>query len=320
MRPKARRVGTCAALALLTIALVSEDASAGLDLGQRLAALRAKVCNFIRRPAKRTTADPAVKIAVAGSDPVLRQLCSGNEYWMRQQVEELEVAVRGLETPNRYTIFAGDKASDKQAFQVEEAAADPLKRQFFGTMRPLTFEFKGEQGNTVFKVDRPFHWLKTKATVTNGQGELIGSLQQMHARVLPFLSGRYSLRDGDGKEFARVKRRFMSIFRPRFDVVGANGEKLGTIKKSWGGWLRELFSTADNFCIQFAPNAKQPLTAEQRAICLSAVALIDVGHFDAKASPSSASDDGGFSVGISHRSRTSSGRGHRGHGHGRHHR
>ena len=75
--------------------------------------------------------------------------------------------------------------------------------------------------------------------------------------------------------------RFAQISGPRwrlwtFPVEGANGIT-ATISKKWSGMLREFFSDADTFRVEFGPGG---WSEEQRAIILAAAISIDFDFFE----------------------------------------
>ena len=71
--------------------------------------------------------------------------------------------------------------------------------------------------------------------------------------------------------------------RTEFDAVveaftARDGVEVGRISKKWGGAMKEVFTDADNFGVQFPAEWEPPL----KALFLGAVFLIDFVHFENK--------------------------------------
>ena len=56
----------------------------------------------------------------------------------------------------------------------------------------------------------------------------------------------------------------------------SGGQEVGKITKKWSGGMKEVFTDADNFAVQFPSGA----TEAQKAALLGAVFLIDFVHFE----------------------------------------
>lgn len=291
------RRALCAIFSLMVFALTPEPARAELGIVKKLKQWHTRFCNYLRGnvPEKPGNLSDRAK-----------ELCSGTTEWaVKQDVEPLEVFA-DVETHNLYKISTGSEEKPTEVFDVREVVGGLgtiWGRQFFRTSRPLTFLFdakigEGDAPTTLMKLERPFTWLRSKAWITNEAGERIGSIRQRHWSMIPHFSGRYSLRDANDKEFAQIKRKLFPRIGGRtkyehvFEIIGENKQKLGEIRKEWSGIFKEMYTTADNFCVKLDTEAAKDLSPEQRAICLSAATLIDVVHFDAKPRRSGYSDHG----------------------------
>lgn len=64
--------------------------------------------------------------------------------------------------------------------------------------------------------------------------------------------------------------------RVTFDILKAETQSSGFIKKIWSGAAEELFTDADSFILQFPPDA----TVYDKMLLLGAVFLIDFMYFE----------------------------------------
>ena len=69
---------------------------------------------------------------------------------------------------------------------------------------------------------------------------------------------------------------FGPILHPWTFQIRSRGVEVGAIKKKWSGLATEAFTKADNFGVQFPPDADPQL----KAVLLGAVFLIDFCHFE----------------------------------------
>jgi uncharacterized protein YxjI len=81
--------------------------------------------------------------------------------------------------------------------------------------------------------------------------------------------------DAQGNELYQL---FGPILHPWTFNVLRSGEEVGKITKKWSGLLKEAFTDADTFGI----NYQADLPAEHKDILLGAVFLIDFVHFEQK--------------------------------------
>ena len=87
-------------------------------------------------------------------------------------------------------------------------------------------------------------------------------LRRIYTVVTPSGDKRYSL--------------FGRLLRPWTFEIRTYGESSGKISKKWNGTLKEAFTDADNFSLEFDPS----LSVDERAFFLGAVFLIDFVHLE----------------------------------------
>ncbi|MEE9295313.1 MAG: phospholipid scramblase-related protein [Phycisphaerae bacterium] len=197
----------------------------------------------------------------------LADLADGNAISVRQKKEWGEI-LTGWETKNRYEVST---AGHESLFFAGEVGTSFLSRHFLGGRRPFTIEVKDNSGATALVVRRPWRWFFPYAEVFDGDGRKLGAVQRRWA----WLSRRYDLQDDNGHTVAQLHG---PVFRPWTFRIMVDGRESGRITKKWSGLLKESFTKADNFGVQFDGE----LDLWFRAVCLGATFLIDFVHFERK--------------------------------------
>jgi uncharacterized protein YxjI len=124
-------------------------------------------------------------------------------------------------------------------------------------------------GAVALVLERPWTWFFSELEVRDGQGRLLGTIDQRFA----FFARRFSVRDASGRELAQLHGPF---FRPWTFRVMQGGAEVGRITKQWSGLLREAFTDADTFGVQLGPGMDPRL----RTLALAATFLIDFLYFE----------------------------------------
>ena len=198
------------------------------------------------------------------------ELANHQELIVRQTREMLEVFT-GFETANRYRILTPEGQEAMYAYE----DSGMLSRQFMGNHRPLSLHVLGSDGGNILNANRSFFWFLSHLNVHDGNGAPIGSLKRKFAA----LKRKFVVLDAGGQQIAGLNG---SIFRPHtFTLNNARGEEMGRIVKEWGGIMREGFTDADNFRIQFSDTERGEQT---RLLLLASAFAIDLDFFEAKGS------------------------------------
>ena len=193
-------------------------------------------------------------------------LTQHQELIVRQQVEHLE-AFTGFETENRYEILTPDGQSLLYAY--EESGG--MARFFLKTHRPLDIHVIDQDGNLVLSASRDFFWFLSHLHVSDASGNHIGTLNRRFA----VLKRRLTLTDSNDRPFGQI---LGSLFRHyTFVVENSNGREIGRVTKQWSGLLREAFTDADTFQVQFSDAERSP---EFRLLLLASAFAIDLDFFE----------------------------------------
>lgn len=192
------------------------------------------------------------------------------ELVVQQEVEHLEVFT-GFETGNRYSVLTTD--GEQLLYAYEESGA--LSRQFLSTHRPLTLHVIDEDSRPVLTASRGFFWIRSHLHIRDASDNPIGSLH----RKLAFLGRKLDLEDPTGLPIAEVRGRMM---RPNtFMIYSPQGTEIARITKEWGGVMREAFTDADTFRVQFH---EQERDQEFCLLVLATAFAIDLDFFENKGS------------------------------------
>ena len=146
-----------------------------------------------------------------------------------------------------------------------------LTRQLLGSHRPLELAVLDPADELVLTLSRPFYWLFSSMRVEDGVGQPLGVIEKRWGLV----TKKYDLRC-KGRLFARISSGIWKIWT--FPVLDAAGSReIAVISKKWGGLLKEAYTDADKFRIEF----KDPrLTIEEKGVLLAAALSIDFDYFE----------------------------------------
>jgi uncharacterized protein YxjI len=190
---------------------------------------------------------------------------------VRQRKSWMEI-LTSLDARNKYVVY--DEAGNP-VFEVEEQGTrlrSFFKRLFLRNLRPFTSHVEDLNGQQLLLVlHKPFRFIFHRLEVRDAAGNLLGAIQ----RKWTWFRRKYVIEGPGGEHVATL---FGPFFRPwTFKIQPAGSDlELGLIQKKWSGLLKEAFSDADNFWIDYASVADPKL----RAVLFAATALIDVVHFE----------------------------------------
>jgi uncharacterized protein YxjI len=197
---------------------------------------------------------------------------------VKQKVEWVE-ALLGCETKNKYKVLM---PNGQQLFDAVEEN-DCCTRNCCGPQRPFDLEIKDAQGNELIHLYRPlrcsscwFPCFLQEMEVYSPPGNLIGSIQQEWS----LLSPKYSILDAQGQVALTIEGPICTYSMcgdVEFEILSPDGStNVGKISKQWSGLLKEAFTDADIFGINFPMD----LDVRMKAVCLAACFLIDFMYFE----------------------------------------
>jgi uncharacterized protein YxjI len=205
----------------------------------------------------------------------MKRLESARQLTITQKKEWGEI-FSGLETRNRYAVL--DDLGN-ELYAAAEHSGSLLARLFLKGLRPFTLELRSLDGMPVLRIQRSFRLYFHEIEVADGSGRTLGTV----ARRFALLRRRYAILDAQGVERFSL---FGPLLRPwtfwieRAALPGAPDSQPrgrdGKIAKKWSGLLKESFSAADQFGVEFPQGAE----ASEKVLLLAAVFLIDFVHFE----------------------------------------
>lgn len=175
-----------------------------------------------------------------------------------------------FEAKNRYVVLGNRMGA---AFEVEEQGegfGELLKRLFLGTARPFTaYVTDTRRDSLAMRLHRRWRWFFPFMDVHDGEDHPVASLEAQWA----WFQRRYTVRDAQGATLGEIIGPF---FKPWTFELTVGGRVIGHIKKKWSGLLKEAFTDADNFEVDFEAD----VDPRWKALALAAAVLIDVVHFE----------------------------------------
>lgn len=188
---------------------------------------------------------------------------------MVRQVKEWGEILLGFEARNRFQIQDDHGNALAHAAEEGRGLGAILLRNLFGRLRACKIHIYGADGREVARGEKPFRFYFHRMELYEG-ARRIGAIQ----RRFSILHRLFSLVDDHGRELLVLKSPLFRIWTFRLLL---EGEEVGRISKRWGGVLKEVFSDADSFGIEFSDPA---LPGDVRKLLVVAVFLVDFVCFE----------------------------------------
>lgn len=214
---------------------------------------------------------------------------------IRQQKEWVEILAQ-WETANRYAVMDPNGAPAAYIAERTSGFLSMLKRWVLRSHRPLDADVVGRDGERLLHLSRPFFFLFSDLEVRAAEGARIGSVRRRFA----WLHKKYDLCDEHGQMFATVTSPIWRLWT--FRIQDRSGARRALVSKKWGGALREIFSDADTYLVDFTGSEDsgrtprvnaaseypvsvngtlvEPWTPEQKAVIFAAAISIDFDFFE----------------------------------------
>jgi len=184
-----------------------------------------------------------------------------------QQKKEWAEILTGFETKNKYAVL--DTLGQQLYLAAEESSV--IARLFLKTLRPFTMHILSAEGRPVINGVKPFRFYFHEIMVFNSNEKLLGSVK----REFSILTKQLTVKDVQGGVLYNI---LASMLHPWTFKILKDGAEQGEIVKNWSGLAKEAFTDADNFSVRFPQGAD----AEQKAVLLGALFLVDIIYFENK--------------------------------------
>uniref|UniRef100_G1KKS0 Phospholipid scramblase n=1 Tax=Anolis carolinensis TaxID=28377 RepID=G1KKS0_ANOCA len=197
---------------------------------------------------------------------------------IHQRIEILEI-ITSFETCNRYEIK--NDIGQRVYYALEENNFCTLF--WLGAARPFTIKIFNNLGQEIIQLTRPLRCSKCcypcclqKLEVQAPPGTPIGYVIQNWDLCLP----KFTLQNEAQQDILKIVGPcivFSCGSDIPFDLMSLDEESnVGRISKLWGGFVKEMFTDADDIGVQFPMD----LDIKMKAVILGAVFLIDFMYFE----------------------------------------
>lgn len=218
-----------------------------------------------------------------GCPPGLQPLLSMDHLMVCQKTEMLEV-FSGFEGANKYEVKTGKEG---QVMFYAKEDNDCCTRMVCGNSRPFEMNIMNTQGQEVMRLDRPLRcsscWYPCclqKVEVQSPPGTVIGTVEQEWS----ICDIKLAIKNEGGDTVLMLKKSTCCICDSNccqdvdFPILTMddNPQEVGKISKQWTGVMKEAFTDADNFGVNFPVD----LDVKIKATLMAAVFLIDFMYFE----------------------------------------
>jgi uncharacterized protein YxjI len=202
---------------------------------------------------------------------ILDLLQRSKTLFIKQEKNWAEIIV-DFETANRYSVMDENLTIVGMIAERGEGFKTVLKRWILRSHRGFHVEVVGTDGTLVLKLWRKFFFFFSDLFVEDAKNNRVGTVH----RRFSILYKKYDLIDKSGNVFARIKSPFWRLWT--FPVLDRDGQDHGAnISKKWGGALKEIFTDADTFRIEWGSSR---FTADQKQVIFAAAISIDFDFFE----------------------------------------
>lgn len=161
-----------------------------------------------------------------------------------------------IEMANEYLVYDQNGAELGSVAQVGQGTVRKVVRFFSNVDQFLThrLEVRDARHDTVLKLTRPAKVFKSKIQVTRPDDTPVGEIVQENV----FGKIRFSFMVNDQKIGGILAQNWRAW---DFSVVDHTENEVAKITKTWGGFVKAAFTTADNYVVQIHRPLQDPLAS-----------------------------------------------------------
>jgi hypothetical protein len=201
----------------------------------------------------------------------MKELFNNSPQILVKQVKEMFEVMIGWETANKYALYDSD--NNKVGFAAEKSHGmfHKIIRNLLRSHRSITMDVWDKNDKHVLTGHRPFYFFFSDLVVTNQENKVLGDIKTRFG----LLKRKYDLSDSSGRVFATIESYRFRLWT--FTIYDLVGNEVGVITKKWGGLLKEVFTDADQFTIDYS---QFRWSDEQKSILLFSCLSIDLDFFE----------------------------------------
>ncbi|RVE54502.1 hypothetical protein evm_000987 [Chilo suppressalis] len=184
------------------------------------------------------------------------------------------VLLDGVCVRQKCTFLSGNQymvvdPNGEPLFRAKESGGATL---LMGKDRSFDITMTDMQDNKVITLRRPYTFGPDKMEVTVGK-----QLASVVRQQMTFLKPVLNINDPRDQLVLRVKGPAVTAGECDFEILSPNKQRVGVIRKLWGGTTRELLTNKDSFKIQFPAD----LDVRYKAALIGTCLLIDFLYYNA---------------------------------------
>ncbi|KAF2353306.1 Scramblase [Trinorchestia longiramus] len=221
---------------------------------------------------------PIPMTQMSNYNPALAFLSSVDQLFVKQKKEMIEIFL-GYESANKYEVM--NNLGQIIFMAMEES--DCCSRNMCANLRPLDIKIIDGNKTEVMSFSRPlactgccYPCCLQTMDIECPPGTAIGRLEQEWSILTP----KFAVKDETGRTVLKIEGPICQCSLcgdVEFEVLSSEGNtQVGKISKKWGGILKESFTDADYFGVNFPMD----LDAKVKASLLGALFLIDFLYFE----------------------------------------
>jgi hypothetical protein len=198
----------------------------------------------------------------------LDAIVAGRSRVLVQQTKEWGEILLGFESKNRFELK--DERGERLGYAAEEAKGlgQWFLRNLFGRCRAAKVHVYGPDGQPAGRGEKPFRWIFHRMEALDGERR-IGAVQRKWA----WFHRVFVIENAAGEEVMQLESPF---FHPWTFTLRFQGQEAGVIRKQWSGMLKEFFTDADAFGVEW----REHVPDEVRKLLLIATFLVDFTCFE----------------------------------------
>lgn len=169
-----------------------------------------------------------------------------------------------IELTNQYSVFDANGNTVGHVNQVGQSNVKKLLRLVSSVDQFLThhFDITDSSGALVMSITRPAKIFKSTVLINDSAGAELGRIVQENV----FGKIHFALEVG-GLKIGAIKAENWRAWN--FSIEDADGREVARVTKKFAGLAREMFTTADSYMVEIHENLSQPLHSLVIAAALS---------------------------------------------------